>query len=78
MGESVLVSGMRVRRDIADLVLEALDVARSRNLAGRDAHALILEVLMAERPDIPVGHAERLIERVRQRFFGGTAPGRQA
>lgn len=66
------MNGTTVRRDIADLILEALDVAGSRKLAGPDAHALILEVLSAERPDIPIGHAERLIERFRQRFAGGT------
>lgn len=55
------VHGKTVRRDIADLILEALDVAGSRKLAPAEAQAYALELLHVERPDIPHGHAARLL-----------------
>ncbi len=53
-----------VRRDIADLILEALDIAASRHLAPRQIHAFILDILAAERPDILRSDAGRLVARI--------------
>jgi hypothetical protein len=65
------VNGKSVRRDVADLILEALDIARSRKLATPETAALILDVLHVERPDIHPSHAARLIARYRARYSGG-------
>lgn len=62
-----------MRRDVADLILEALDIAASRRLAGATVHALVLDVLSAERPDIPAADARRLIERYGMRLNGRAA-----
>lgn len=61
------MNGKSVRRDVADLILEALDIARSRKLATPETVALILDVLHSERPDIHPAHAARLVDRYRAR-----------
>jgi hypothetical protein len=67
------VSPAAVRRDIADVILEALDVAASRRLVGPAVHALVLDVLRVERPDIPAADAHRLVERYGRRLNGRAA-----
>ena len=59
-----------IRRDIADLVLEALDIAGSRKLAQHQTQAFVLDVIMAERPDLARGDARVLLARVWQRLAG--------
>jgi hypothetical protein len=59
-----------IRREITDLVLEALDIAVSRKLAEPQTHAFILEVIMAERPDITQGDARLLLARLWHRIVG--------
>jgi hypothetical protein len=61
---------MAVRRDIADLVLEAFDIAVSRKLALQQTRDLALDVIMAERPDLARGDARVLLARVWQRLAG--------
>lgn len=61
---------MAVRRDIADLVLEAFDIAVSRKLALHQTRDLALDVIMAERPDLALGDARVLLARVWQRLAG--------
>lgn len=65
------MNGKSVRRDVADLILEAIDIARSRKLATGETSALILDVLRIERPDLPPTHAARLIEYYRARNLRG-------
>jgi len=67
------VSPVAVRRDVADLILEALDVAASRQLSGAAVHILVLDVLRAERPDIPADRARHLVERYGRRLNGRAA-----
>jgi len=62
------MNGVRVRRDIVDLLLEALDVARSRRLAWHDTQTLIFDMLAVERPDIPLAHAPVLVARAWRRL----------
>ena len=57
-----------VRRDITDLILEALDIAASRHLAHHQIHSFILDILAAERPDIARVDAGRLVARTRWRL----------
>jgi len=67
-----------IRREIADLVLEALDIAMSRKLTQHHTQALILEVIRAERPDVGHDQAHALVRRVWQRLAGpnpAVAPG---
>ncbi len=52
-----------MRRDITDLILEALDIAASRHLAPQQVHTFILDILAVERPDIARADAGRLIAR---------------
>jgi hypothetical protein len=59
-----------IRREIADLVLEALDIAVSRKLPQRETQALLLDVVKSERPDIALNDARVLIDRVWQRLAG--------
>ncbi|HEX2113162.1 MAG TPA: hypothetical protein VHM01_02045 [Alphaproteobacteria bacterium] len=59
-----------IRREIADLVLEALDIAVSRRLAEHQTRAFILEVITTERPDITHGDARVLLARVWHRLVG--------
>ena len=59
-----------IRREIADLVLEALDIAVSRKLAEHQIHAFILDVIEAERPDIARGDARMLLARLWLRVVG--------
>ena len=61
---------MAVRRDIADLILEAFDIAVSRKLALHQARDFALDVIMAERPDLARGDARVLLARVWQRLAG--------
>ncbi len=68
------MSSIAVRPDIADLILEALDIAASRRLAGPVLHAFVVDVLTAERPDISAADAHRLIERYGQRLRGRARP----
>ena len=63
-----------VRRDIADLVLEALDIARSRKLAHHQTQAFILDILAVERPDISSSDARVLVARTLRRLAGIAAP----
>jgi hypothetical protein len=67
------VSPVAVRRDIADLILEALDVAASRGLAGPMVQAFVLDVVRAERPDLAAADAHRLMERYGRRLNGRAA-----
>jgi hypothetical protein len=67
------VNSIAVRRDIADLILEAVDIAASRRLAGPVAHAFVLDVLAVERPDISATDAHRLVERYGRRLNGRAA-----
>ena len=60
-----------IRRDIADLILEALDIAVSRKLTQHHTQAFVLEVIRAERPDLGHHEAQTLIRRAWQRL---TAP----
>lgn len=60
-----------IRREIADLILEALDIAMSRRLTQHHTQAFVLEVIRAERPDIGHEMAHTLIRRVWQRLAGG-------
>lgn len=62
------MNGIHVRRDLADLVLEALEITRSRRLAWHETHAFILDVLAIERPDIPASHAQALVARAWRRL----------
>jgi hypothetical protein len=57
-----------VRRDITDLILEALDIATSRHLAHHQVHSFILDILATERPDISRASAGRLVARTRLRL----------
>ena len=57
-----------VRRDITDLILEALDIAASRHLAHHQIHGFILDILAAERPDIARVDAGLLVARTRERL----------
>jgi hypothetical protein len=57
-----------IRREIADLVLEALDIAVSRKLPHRETQALMLDVVKSERPDIALGDARVLVDRAWQRL----------
>jgi hypothetical protein len=57
-----------IRRDVADLILEALDIAVSRKLTPHHMHAFVLEVIRAERPDLGHHQAQALIRRVWQRL----------
>ena len=57
------MSMFAVRRDITDLILEALDIAASRHLAPHQIHTFILDILAAERPDIGRSDAGRLVAR---------------
>jgi hypothetical protein len=57
-----------VRRDIADLILEALDIAASRHIAPPQLQAFILDILAAERPDIAPGDAGLLVARIWRRL----------
>jgi hypothetical protein len=59
-----------IRREIADLVLEAVDIAVSRKLAPRETDALVLEVVGAERPDIAHHDLRALVGRVWRRLGG--------
>jgi hypothetical protein len=59
-----------IRREIADLVLEALDIAVSRKLAHHQTQALVLDVIIAERPDLAHGDVRTLVARVCQRLAG--------
>jgi hypothetical protein len=59
-----------IRREISDLVLEALDIAVSRKLAEHQIHTFILEVIAAERPDITHGDARALLARIWHRLVG--------
>jgi hypothetical protein len=52
-----------IRRDITDLILEALDIAASRHLAPQQIQAFILDILATERPDIARSDARRLVAR---------------
>jgi hypothetical protein len=58
------------RREIVDLVLEALDIAVSRKLAEHQTRALILDVIAAERPDVSHGDARALLARLWHRVVG--------
>jgi hypothetical protein len=67
-----------IKREIADLVLEALDIAMSRKLTQHHTHAFVLEVIRAERPDLGHDQAHALVRRVWQRLTGpkpAVAPG---
>jgi len=64
------MTGIAIRREIADLVLEALDIAVSRKLAEHQTRTLILDVIAAERPDIAHGDARRLLARLWNRLVG--------
>lgn len=57
-----------IRRDIADLILEALDIAVSRKLTHHHTQAFVLEVIRAERPDLAHHQMHRLIRRAWQRL----------
>jgi hypothetical protein len=57
-----------IKREIADLVLEALDIAMSRKLTHHHTQALVFEVIRAERPDIGHDAAQILIRRVWQKL----------
>jgi hypothetical protein len=57
-----------IRRDVADLILEALDIAVSRKLTQHHTQAFILEVIRAERPDLGLQQAQALIRRAWQRL----------
>lgn len=59
-----------IKREIADLVLEALEIAMSRKLTHHHTQALVLEVIRAERPDIGHDAAQILIRRVWQKLAG--------
>lgn len=60
-----------IRREIADLILEALDIAVSRKLTQHHTQAFVLEVIRAERPDIGHDAVHTLVRRVWQRLAGG-------
>ena len=62
------MTSIGIRREIADLILEALDIAVSRKLTQHHTQALVLEVIRAERPDIGHDAAHALIRRVWQRL----------
>lgn len=68
------MSGFIIRRDITDLILEALDIAGSRKLARHQTEAFILDILAAERPDISVSMARVLVERIRRRLAAIATP----
>jgi len=59
-----------IRREIADLILEALEIAVSRKLAHHQTHAFVLEVIAAERPDLTHAAARALVGRLWQRLAG--------
>jgi hypothetical protein len=59
-----------IRREIADLILEALDIAVSRKLTPHHTQAFVLDVIRAERPDISQGDLHILVHRVWQRLAG--------
>jgi hypothetical protein len=63
-----------VRRDIADLILEALDIARSRKFGHHQTQAFILDILAAERPDISLSDARVLTARTWRRLAGIVVP----
>ena len=67
---TVRISPIAIKREIADLVLEALDIAASRKLTQHHTQAFILEVIRAERPDIGHDVAQALIRRVWQKLAG--------
>lgn len=67
------MTSLAIRREIADLVLEALDIAVSRKLAQHETHAFVLEVVGAERPDIAPHDLRALVSRVWRRL-GGIGP----
>ena len=62
------MTSLAIRREIADLVLEALDIAVSRKLPPRETDALVLEVVGAERPDIAPHDLRALVSRVWRRL----------
>lgn len=62
------MSPFAIRREIADLVLEALDIAISRRLAERETQALVLEIVGAERPDVAHHDLRTLVGRVWRRL----------
>lgn len=62
-----------IRREIADLILEALDIAVSRKLTPHHTLAFVLEVMKAERPDVGDNEARILVRRVWQRLAAPTA-----
>jgi len=67
-----------IRREIADLILEALDIAMSRKLTLHHTQSFVLEVIRAERPDIGHDQAVALVRRVWQKLAGripAIAPG---
>ena len=57
-----------IRRELTDLVLEALDIAVSRRLPEHQTRSFILEVIAAERPDLAHGDLRALVARIWQRL----------
>lgn len=72
------MSPIGIRREIADLILEAVDIAVSRKLTPSHMQAFILDVIRAERPDLGLHEARLLVRRAWPRLALGqpaAAPG---
>lgn len=67
---AVRMSPIAMKREIADLILEALDIAVSRKLTQHHTQAFVLDVIKAERPDIGHHAAQVLVRRAWQRLAG--------